>query len=60
MEIVIQKTYNTRDSYRRQIEELSRNRSQDEKELQTKFEKLEASFDQYEVITGFEYKVEDK
>ena len=53
-------TYNTRDSYRRQIEQLSSSRCKDETELQTKFEKLEAAFDQYEVVTGFEYKTEDK
>ena len=41
-------TYNSKDSYRRQIEQLSLNRSKDEKELRSKFEELEAAFDQYE------------
>ena len=35
-------------------------RCKDEKELQVKFEKIEAAFDQYEIITGVEYNPEDK
>ena len=53
-------TYNTKDSYRRMIEQLSANRTKNTKELSEKFDKLEAAFDQYELLTGTEYNQEDK
>ena len=40
-------TYNTRDSYRRMIEQLASTRTKNTKELSEKFDKLEAAFDQY-------------
>ena len=47
-------TYNTRDSYKRMIEQLASSRSKNTKELEEKFTKLEAAFDQYEILTNVE------
>ena len=54
------KTYATTDGYRRMIEQLASTRCKDEKELRDKFEKLEAAFDQYMIVSGKEYNSEDK
>ena len=53
-------TYNTRDSYKRMIEQLASSRSKSTKELEEKFTKLEAAFDRYEILTNVEYNPEDK
>ena len=42
------------------IEQLDSNRTKSTKELSEKSEKLEAAFDQYEILTGSHYNVEDK
>ena len=54
------KTYATTDGYRRMIEQLASTRCKDETELRDKFEKLEAAFDQYMIVSGKEYNPEDK
>ena len=54
------KTYATTDGYRRMIEQLSSTRCKDEKELSARFDKLQAAFDQYLLVSEKEYSQEDK
>ena len=42
------------------IEQLASTRTKNTKELEERFTKLEAVFDQYEILTGAEYNAEDK
>ena len=54
------RTYATTDGYRRMIEQLASTRCKDEKELRDRFDKLEAAFNQYLIVSNKEYSPEDK
>ena len=46
-------TYNTKDSYKRLIEQLANKRAKDVKKLSETFDKLEAAFNQFEILNYY-------